>query len=162
MTTFRATNLNLPDFRDLDESETDYADRILARDNRRVEIQRADTEWRETIKEVFIRERLKLIPNMLGPQPADDDGPGWADYGMRLLALAMVEGSGLNPRGVAEFRAACDKRAGWADPRYSSKVALTGPNGSPLAMAPVTLQVNFIAPTALPVIEGAAREVERT
>lgn len=131
MSTMCSLRQELPEFRDLDEFDTDHADRILARQRRQREAEEARQELRATIEDEHIQARMDAIPKLLGPMP--ETGEEWAERGLKLLEIAMVEGVGINAKAAASYEAACRQRAAWADPnRYGSKVALTNPDGGPL------------------------------
>lgn len=123
MTTMCGFRKQLPDFRSLDESETDYADRLLAQRRRLAEAAEAWAELRASADDAKVQARMDAIPKLLGPEPPLDDADGWAHRGIKLVEISAVDGCGINPKAAATHAIECARRAAWANPaKYGTKV----------------------------------------
>lgn len=106
----------LPDFTSLDESATDKVDRELARRKRVA----AMAEIRLSIREQAALAWWDQIDDVLGPKP--DTAEGWADRGLQVLQLGLVDGIGINPKACAAYAAECRANASRLDPTYGPKM----------------------------------------
>lgn len=106
----------LPDFTQLDESATDRVDRELAR-RRRIA---AMAEIRLSIREQAALAWWDQIDDVLGPRP--DTAQGWADRGLQVLQLGLVDGIGINPKACAAYAAECRANAARLDRSFGTQV----------------------------------------
>lgn len=135
----------MPDFPHLDDEPTDRVDRMIRRRRSDEETEKLRHMWRLTVEETFVQEKLKVLPQILGPEP--ETGQEWADRGLRGLEIAMVEGSGISPTAAKAYEEACTKRAKWADPaKFGDKLQLpNGADGKPLGM----IAIQFVSAPAV-------------
>lgn len=144
----------LPDFPNLDDEPTDRIDRIIRRRRSDEDTEKLRQMWRLTVKEEFVQERLKVLPNILGPDPMTAEE--WADRGLRGLEISMVEGSGISPTAAKAYEEACFKRAVVANPRrYGPKMDVT----ADVRVTPRVIDSSMLSPEQRDTLRGLVQSV---
>lgn len=109
-----------PDVSAYERGPTDEVDLTLSVVRQKTEIEAARLMVRQHAEDERAKNWIDHVDAMLGPLPAT--GQGWADRGMKLLELSMIEGIGLNAKACAAYAEECNKRAAWMDRKFSQRV----------------------------------------